>query len=141
MIIIYFSGTGNTKFLVKNFGKMMNCQSYSIEEHVDFKKLISQNKTICLCYPIHCSLAPIIFRKFIKNLSEEFKGKKLIIFCSQQFFSGDGARSITDLLEDIDVIYAQHFNMPNNITSLPLFYNLTKMDKKKSLYKTYIKLI
>ena len=38
-------------------------------------------------------------------------------------FSGDGARVFTDLLPDGygEVIYAEHFNMPNNICNSGIF--------------------
>ncbi len=140
MVTIYFSGTGNTEYLAKNFSNIMKCQCYSIEEDVDFKKIIKKNDVITLCFPIHFSKAPIYFMEFIKNLRDEFKGKKLIIFCSQQFYSGDGARSITDLLYDVEVIYAEHFNMQNNITSMPLYYKITKRNNKRCLKKNYLKL-
>lgn len=53
-------------------------------------------------------------------------GKKIIIFCTQLLFSGDGARVFTDLLKSISytVIYAKHFNMPNNICNFFLAPNL-----------------
>ena len=37
-------------------------------------------------------------------------------------FSGDGARALTELIEDINVkvILAEHFNMPNNVCNLPV---------------------
>lgn len=140
MVIIYFSGTGNTKYIAKSFSKIMNCKNYSIEEDMDFEKILSENERIVLCYPIHFSMAPIYFRNFVKKYKTNFRNKKLIIFCTQQFYSGDGARSITDLLEDVEVIYAEHFNMQNNITSFQAYYKLTKINNKKCLEKTYKKL-
>ncbi len=140
MVTIYFSGTGNTKFIAKRFSKIMNCESYSIEEDINFKELIIKNDTIALCYPIHFSKAPIFFMDFVSKFKNEFRGKKVIILCSQQFYSGDGARSIVDLLDNVDVIYAEHFNMQNNITSIPLYYKITKRNNEKCLKNTDIKI-
>ncbi len=136
MVVIYFSGTGNTKFIAKKFGKEMKCKSYSIEEDVNFSEIISENSTIALCYPIHFSQAPLLFMDFVGKYKNEFRGKKIISLCSQQFFSGDGARSITDLLEDVEVIYAEHFNMQNNITCMPIYYKLTKRNNRRCLKNT-----
>ena len=34
MLTLYFSGTGNTRYIAKNFSKLMECQHHSIEEMV-----------------------------------------------------------------------------------------------------------
>lgn len=62
--------------------------------------------------------------------------KKLIIFCTQLIFSGDGARAMTDLLEDIpfEVILAEHFRMPNCISNLP-FLRVKNGDELKKILK------
>lgn len=140
MIIFYFSGTGNTKFIAKTFSRFMNCESHSIEENIDFRELIIDNNIITLCYPIHFSKSPIIFMEFVDKYKDDLKGKKIISLCSQQFFSGDGARSIVDFLEDVEVIYAEHFNMQNNITSLHWYYKLTKVNSNRNLKRNYKKL-
>ncbi len=136
MVVIYFSGTGNSRFIAKRFSKEMNCKCYSIEEDVNFGEIITENDTIALCYPIHFSKAPLLFMDFISEHKSGFIGKKIVILCSQQFYSGDGARSITDLLEGVEVIYAEHFNMQNNITSMPIYYKLTKRNNKRCLKHT-----
>ncbi len=140
MVVFYFSGTGNTRYLAKKFGQIIKCDVYSIEEKVNFKKLIKDNDTIALCYPIHFSTAPILFKSFLKHYKKDFVGKKIISLCSQQFFSGDGGRSIVDLLDDVKVIYVEHFNMQNNITSMPLYYKMTKINNEKCLKKVDKKL-
>ncbi|PKM48109.1 MAG: hypothetical protein CVV01_05195, partial [Firmicutes bacterium HGW-Firmicutes-6] len=66
-----------------------------------------------------------IMKRFVNTHRHLLQNKSLIIFCTQLFFSGDGARVFTDLLKDItySVIYAEHINMPNNICNfriLPL---------------------
>ncbi len=133
MVTIYFSGTGNSEFLAKKFSEKMNCKCFSIEERVDFNRIIKENDTIALCYPIHFSKAPVFFMDFVSKHKEVFRGKKVIVLCSQQFYSGDGARSIFDLLEDVEVLYTEHFNMQNNITAWPSYYMLTKRNNKRCL--------
>ncbi len=133
MITIYFSGTGNSEYLAKKFSEEMNCNAYSIEERVNFVRLIKENDVIALCFPIHFSKAPVFFMEFVSKYKENFKGKRIISLCTQQFYSGDGARSIFDLLEDVEVVYAEHFNMHNNITSWPTYYKLTKRNNPRCL--------
>jgi ferredoxin len=120
MVIFYFSGTGNSKYIAELFGKNMNAECFSIEENLNFENLINNNETIAFCYPVYASREPRIMREFVKKHMEFFEGKKLIIFCTQLLFSGDGARALTylfprDFLQCAQVIYAEHFFMPSNI--------------------------
>jgi len=123
MLTLYFSGTGNSKFIAERFSSKMAAACYSIEEEVDFKEKMAQVKTIAVCYPIYGSCVPRIMREFVRKNRSAFEGKQLIIFSTQLLFSGDGARVFTELLEGVsaNVRYAEHFNMPNNICNFFLF--------------------
>ena len=59
-------------------------------------------------------------REFVMAQMNSLKAKKLIIFCTQMYFSGDGARALTDILPrgHAEVIYAEHFLMPNNVCNV-----------------------
>ena len=69
-------------------------------------------------------------REFVLKYKIFLKDKKVIVFCTQLMFSGDGARAFTDVLpkDYFKVIYAEHFNMPNNICNVP-FFPPTKHEK------------
>lgn len=133
LITLYFSGTGNSEYIAKAFSKKMNCTAYSIEKDHDFTSLISSADTLCFVYPIHHSLPPMIVKDFIKSFYPQFKDKKLISLCTQQCFSGDGAMSLKRYLPSCTFIYAQHFNMPNNIGCIPLWSNLTRRSPEKCI--------
>jgi len=143
MIILYFSGTGNTKYLSEHFAEIMKSTSYSIEDNVDFKDLISRNGTIAFCYPIYGSCVPEIMRDFVLKHKKYLKEKNLIIFSTQMLFSGDGARVFTELIEGIDVniIYAEHFNMPNNICNFFLLPVKSREKARRVLEKADRKLV
>lgn len=134
MLMLYFSGTGNSKYIANLFSEKVGARCYSIEENIDFKNEIEKHDTIAFCYPIYGSCVPRIMREFVIKYLEELKDKKLIIFCTQLIFSGDGARAFTELLPDGygDVIYAEHFNMPNNICNIFIFP--IKNDEKTNKY-------
>lgn len=123
MLMLYFSGTGNSKYIAKLFSNKTGAQCFSIEAPLDFPKTILSHDTIAFCYPTYGGCVPRIMREFVANHIQELKGKKLIIFCTQLIFSGDGARAFTNLLpkDYVEVIYAEHFNMPNNICNAPIF--------------------
>ena len=122
MVVLYFSGTGNTKYIAKKFANKMGVKSYSIELDNNFEQLISRNDTITFCYPIYGSCVPKIMRMFVEKYKKLLNNKRIIILITQMMFSGDGARVFTDLLDGVryEVIYAEHFNMPLNIPNIPV---------------------
>lgn len=123
MLMLYFSGTGNSKYIANMFSEKIGAKCYSIEEKIDFSKMIDAYDTIAFCYPIYGSCVPRIMREFVSKYLTELENKKLIIFCTQLMFSGDGARAFIDIFPKGcgEVIYAEHFNMPNNICNFDLF--------------------
>ncbi len=62
MLTLYFSGTGNTKYIAEKFAENMQADCHSIEEEIDFASLISAADTIAICYPIYGSCVPEIKR-------------------------------------------------------------------------------
>ena len=141
MIIVYFSGTGNSKYIAEQFAKRMNINAYSIEQNLEFETLFKNEDTIAFCYPIYGSCVPRIMREFVLKYKSCLNGKKLIIFCTQMLFSGDGARAFARLLPGCEerVIYAEHFLMPNNICNFSLF-PMTEREKNKKPLKALKKL-
>ena len=122
ILTIYFSGTGNTKYIAKMFSARMNIRCLSIEDEAIFSDEIQAHDIIAVCYPNHTSRVPYIMREFVAKHMDAFEGKKIIIFITQVLFSGDGARVLCDLFPKghIDVIYAEHFIMPINAGNIPL---------------------
>lgn len=145
MLTIYFSGTGNTQYVAELFSQKMNAKCISVEEDLDFSAEIEEVDTITFCYPIYNSRVPRIMREFVHNHMAVLLGKKVIILVTQMMFSGDGARVFTDLFEDgaINVIYAEHFNMQQNMGNIPVFWTLfkpTERSKQKYINKTQAKM-
>ncbi|MCL2201367.1 MAG: EFR1 family ferrodoxin [Oscillospiraceae bacterium] len=147
MLTLYFSGTGNTEFIAKLFSARMEAECLSIEENMDaadFSERISVHDTLAFCYPIYCSRVPRNMREFTAAHKDFINGKKVIILVTQMFFSGDGARVFTDLFEDgaIEVIYAEHFNMPLNMGNVAILNPWKPSDRsiRKSLERAKIKM-
>lgn len=141
---IYFSGTRNTKYLADLFSQKMNAASTSIEDDADFSDIIKSHDVITFCYPIYNSRVPRIMREFVFKHMADLSGKKIIILVTQMVFSGDGARAFSDLFENgaVDVIYAEHFNMQQNMGNIPVFWKLfkpTKKSRQKFINKTKAK--
>jgi len=131
ILTIYFSATGNSKFIAELFSRNMEAKCLSVEDDNNFTHEIKNHDIIAFCYPIYASRVPRIMREFVAKYMNELNGKKLIIFATQVMFSGDGARVFTDMFWEasIDVLYAEHFNMPSNVGNVPLLW---KPNKKKT---------
>ena len=142
MVMFYFSGTGNSKYAAELFCREMGALCHSIEEDIDFSALITSSKTIGFCYPIYGSRVPRIMRGFVTKHMASMRGKNVIIFCTQMIFSGDGARALTDLFPrgHINVIYAEHFFMPNNVPNITSLFNPSKKFVNRSILKTQRKM-
>lgn len=123
MITIFFSGTGNSAYIAQRFSDKMKIACHSIEENLDFNALLQAEDIIAVCYPIYGSCVPRIMREFAMKYSSILCEKKLIIFCTQMMFSGDGSHAFARLFSgcECNVIYTEHFNMPNNISNFALF--------------------
>lgn len=123
MLTLYFSGTGNSKFIAELFAAKMGGEALSIEKDADFDGLIGSADAVAFVYPVYVSRVPRIMREFVKAHTKSLRGKKLVILCTQMGFSGDGARCFTDLLPkgSCTVLYAEHITMPNNINNMWVF--------------------
>jgi NAD-dependent dihydropyrimidine dehydrogenase PreA subunit len=127
-ILFYFSGTGNSRFIAERFASTMRSRCghewevHSIEEELDVPRLMESRPAVGFCYPIYGSSVPRVMREFVLRHKTHLAGKKLVIFCTQLIFSGDGARALTELFRDIpcEVVLAEHFPMPNNVCNLSI---------------------
>jgi len=120
LTILYFSGTGNSKYVAELFSKRTKAKCHSIEEDINFVELLTTEKIIAFCYPVYASRVPRLMREFVARHLMLLKGKRIIIFCTQMAFSGDGARAFADLLPKnyVKIISAEHFFMPNNVNNV-----------------------
>ena len=55
MLMLYFSGTGNSKYIAESFGRRMAAECRSIEEKADFPALLAAHRAIGFCYPAYRS--------------------------------------------------------------------------------------
>jgi ferredoxin len=123
----------------------MNAGCYSIEENIDFEELTKAEEIIGFCYPVYFSRVPRIMREFTGRYMSALKNKKVIIFCTQMILSGDGARAFAALFprNHVQVIYAEHFFMPNNVTNFRILpdWLISAGRVKKSAFKAEHKML
>lgn len=97
-MILYYSCTGNTKWVAQELAKATNERLVSIAElmHNNQPIYLSKNETLGLCFPVHAWRPPIKIRKFIQQL---------VIDNSQQYYcyalctAGDTTGESLDIIE------------------------------------------
>ncbi len=126
---VYFSGTGNTEFVINEIGngfseKGCDFRAFSIESFNDCDAdLVKNSDFIIFGYPIYGSMAPRIIREFIKEHHSLFAGKTAGVIITQLMFSGDGGAHFARILRSyvIKVADITHFNMPSNLSDADVF--------------------
>jgi len=123
-VVFYFSGTGNTWWVSEEMVKALTrgglqAKAYSIEKITDEKavQLIQNAGIVGFGYPIHGSDLPLPMKKFIERLPL-VPDKKAFSFCTQWYWSGDGAAIGAAMLgkKGFKVNWGEHFLMPNNVS-------------------------
>lgn len=123
-LYLYFSGTGNTRYVLGKFASLYEESEYdfiSIEDK-DIVKVIKEANKIIIGYPIHESIMPFIMQDFLKKHRDEFIDKDIITIVTQMYFSGDGGALAFRILRKANVrlLHSIHINMPNNISDVKL---------------------
>ena len=119
--MLYFSGTGNTRFAVQTFAQHFNhVEHFSIEEDIDYQHKIHEAEEITIAYPIYTSQMPKNMEAFLLKYKEYFLDKTVHVLVTQLFFSGDGAMLAIRLLgkKRVKVGQLMHLSMPNNISDV-----------------------
>lgn len=131
MVGIYFSGTGNTKYILELFLKKLYKEYTicSIEEKCAIEQL-KQAKEITIAYPIYYSSLPKIVSDFIDTNIELFREKKIFIISTMGLFSGDGTGIAKRKFKKVnaDIVGGLHIKMPDNICDV----NLLKKSKEEN---------
>jgi len=142
MLTVYFSGTGNSRFVAELFVNEMGADCCSIEDDADFAGLIAAHDVIAFCYPIYMSRVPRIMRELVQNYMDALHDKRIIIFCTQLLLSGDGTRAFAALFpkNHVQIIYTEHFFMPNNVNNVAILPMPSEKTVKKCMARASAKM-
>lgn len=137
----YFSGTGNTRYVTERLCekiKSYQASVYDISEKNDFAAAMRGADCILLAYPIYGSSPPVPMRRFVYRNAKYINGRDVIIVITQYMFSGDGAASLGRTVEKLGgrVIFAEHFDMPNNLADCRIFTIRNVGELRNRLEKT-----
>ena len=121
----YFSGTGNTKYITEKLcTKLKEKYEIQIFDITETQKAPDLSADMLLfAFPIYGSAPPKPMVNFVYKNVSLLKDKECIIAATQYFFSGDGAASLGRCIRKSGgkVRYAEHFNMPNNLSDSAVF--------------------
>ena len=151
-LYLYFSGTGNTKFVVERFATALHPDATirSIEhDDIHYDKLLQTHRNITFAHPIYESMMPPIMSEFIDRHRQAIHHKTISVIVTQMLFSGDGAALVARRLkkQNNTIRHTIHINMPNNLTDLRIFPSKSaencqeKIDKAKHRINRIIKKI
>lgn len=128
--VIYFSGTGNTRYCVHVLMQELGVQPeiYSMEEK-EAIDAIKRHKNLIFAYPIQYSNLPEIVREFITAHAKLWDGKNIFILATMGAFSGDGAGLSARLFRKYGaaVTGGVHIRMPDSVADVAA---LTKSEKE-----------
>ncbi len=122
--LFYFTGSGNTKFVVENFALNLTGK-YSVEiREIDkitrgLDSFDDDFDVVGIIYPVHAFNAPAIFFEFIKHHLPEGKKRKAFIVKSpgDPFFQGGSSYQVRRALvkKDYTVFHESVIVMPANV--------------------------
>ncbi len=115
---IYLSGTGNTKFCVEKFVKLLdeNAPVFAIEDETALSAL-KKYEYVVLGYPVQYSSVPKMVRDHIVRNAALWKEKKVFCLATMGAFSGDGAGCSARLLKKCgaSILGGLHLKMPDSV--------------------------
>lgn len=116
--IVYFSGTGNTEFVAKNFKKEFekrNIECILIDVSKKTKIVDDYNFYVFGC-PIHSDIFPDYFIDFINNNIKHGNNRKCIVFSTEASSSAAGAEYLSEILikKDFEIMAKILIKMPQN---------------------------
>jgi ferredoxin/flavodoxin len=121
--IFFFSGTGNTAWCAERLGEHLRRRGVTTPvssiETIDREVLLAdldRADIVGLGWPVYGSDLPEPMKRFL-DLLPDGRGRRVFAFCTQLFFSGNGARVYERELRERNwtIGWSAHFRMPNNI--------------------------
>lgn len=124
MLGIYFSGTGNSRYVLEVFLKELDAdaKSFAIEDK-NAAEQIKLHDEIVFAYPVQYSAVPKIVRDFIEKTAQLWKGKRVFVIATMAAFSGDGSGVLARLLKKHGAVITGglHLAMPDSIADEKVF--------------------
>ena len=123
-MIIYFSGTGNSKYCAERLGELLEDRVVDSGRYIRERKKgkFCSTKPYVFCAPVYASYIPLIFERFLR--SSEFEGSKEFYFVITLAGNSERGGSILpdtlpDLCRDLgkEYMHTAHITMPCNFVT------------------------
>ncbi len=133
MLGIYFSGTGNSRYILETFLKEYGdaYETFAIEDPCAVEK-IRQSEELLISYPVQYSNLPKMLRDFIDENRTVWQGKKIFVIATMGMFSGDGAGVPARLLRKYGAFITGglHVRMPDSIADEKVLKRSSEKNKE-----------
>ncbi len=135
-MVLYFSATGNTRFVAETLGAAMNDSVLDLLSRIRENDIsaICSKKPFVICSPVYVSEMPRFLMKFLKKVP--LHGNRKVYF----IFTGAGYSGISSYIgkklmqkKDMDVMGYEDVPMPQNYIVSNLFSQATEEDIKNTL--------
>lgn len=118
IIIIYFSGTGNTQLVsdqlsIKLSNKGHNVELLSIENISDISQINFNNKIVGFGFPIYKLTYPDIFINFIESLNTTLNENPVFLFSTYARFEANALLDFGINLKNCKIIGLENFKSPS----------------------------
>ncbi|OGO77418.1 MAG: hypothetical protein A2Y23_08430 [Clostridiales bacterium GWB2_37_7] len=118
ILILYFSGTGNTEFVSRYIKEHLMSDIYEITQSPieSFKKeSISQYDTLFFGFPVYACNVPKIVRSYLQDIPVTIT-KTAFIFCTKAFFTGDAMKNAIAIFNARGYVLTEYadVNMPGS---------------------------
>lgn len=118
MLGIYFTGTGNSRYVLDIFLKKYDkTASMCALTDKNITHFIKENEKIIFSYPVQFSNLPKILKDFVDKNRRLWQGKQIFVIATMGLFSGDGAGILARRLKKYgaQIEGGLHLRMPDSI--------------------------
>lgn len=118
ILILYFSGTGNTKFIAEKISENLSSMGYNhdLKAVENFRpKKLKKYDILIFGFPVYAHDLPLFLKNYVQKLSLP-KSKGVILYATKGKKSGNALRRAAKLLRKSEFIplYTAEFLMPSN---------------------------
>ena len=140
IMIIYFTGTGNSKFVAKNIAKVTGDTTLNVSKTIRKDGILDiSDETLVFVCPVYVSAPPIPFMDLIKR-SNFAKGAKAYFVVTCGGGMGCSGKFFRDIAEEKGFEYmgCDYVLMPNNYI---IYFKMSDNQKNKTILKDSLPVI
>lgn len=131
--IIYFSGTGNTKFVAQNIAKKLQQWGEELDLiNIEKDKIIPTHyKYLIIGGPIYIDRYPEILIKYAKDNLKNYKNKCMLFATQASEKDSTAYQHFINNMPNLNVTYCIYVPMPNNVYNF--FFKRTEDEKQDEM--------